>query len=145
MMLLTSHHRTLCTFLEWGVAFWVCLDSTRLNYRYSMMMMTVQFCTRKARKVRDLEMQRNSQRKLHIAFCFFHSKNIFMCRKHTKIIFTNIIIQRRFFKRIFRMSTLNENYFTQDFWAKIYWTILKKIYSATSIVSFSWDQAKTFR
>lgn len=31
------------------------------------------------------------------------------------MIFTDIIIQRRFFEQIFRMSTLNENYFTQKF------------------------------
>ena len=45
-------------------------------------------------------------------------KNTFVHGKRMKITFTSIIIQRKFFDQIFRMSTLNENYFMQKVFAQ---------------------------
>ena len=42
---------------------------------------------------------------------FFHCKNIFVRSKWTKIIFTNLIIQRKNFERIFRTTT----------WRRVVW------------------------
>ena len=50
----------------------------------------------------------------------FRCKNIFMCRKNMKIMFTNIItcIQCKIFEQILKTSTLAQNYFSWKFLAQ---------------------------
>ena len=65
----------------------------------------------------------NSPKFFHYAVIrIFRRKNIFVRRKSTKIIFTDIIVQRKFFEA---NSHLHRNYFMQTFFARKF-TRLKK-------------------
>ena len=75
----------------------------------------------------------------YTVICFFRGKNIFVRRKHTKIILTNIIIQRKFLERIFTTSTRNKNlYYAEIFWHKIYYTKKNKLRYAKRILKIGW-------
>ena len=65
--------------------------------------------------------------------------------KWTKIIFTNIIIQRKFFQQIFRMSTLNKNYLKQTIFAQKFtkwknWTTCMVLYTVLQLTQITHTQ-----